>query len=327
MELKTQLIEVTERNPAQNPTPKGSQSEFVEVDGIRLHHIRAGRGRPVVLIHGLVGSAANWRRNIDALSADASVYAIDLANMGLSERRPGLDTSLAATADRVAAWMTAAGLGCADIVGHSHGGAVAMMLAARHPDRVRSLVLFAPANPYSSAGDRLIRIYSTRFGRWLARVGPYLPRRAQLFMLGRMYGNPKRVVVETLDGYVAGGRIPGTIDHVLGIVRGWHTEMAALKAVLPAIAHLPTLLIWGDRDRAVSVASGLRLHRDLPGSELMVVPGGGHLIFQEMPEETNQAMRAWLARGHTASRRLHLVQPKSAPASSRAPIASTLRPA
>jgi len=303
------------------------RSEFVEVDGIRLHHVQAGKGRPVVLIHGLVGSAANWRRNIDALSGDARVYAIDLANMGRSGRMPGLDTSLAATADRVAAWMNAVGLDRADIVGHSHGGAVSMMLATRHPERVRSLVLFAPANPYSNAGDTLIRIYSTGFGRWLARVGPYLPRRAQLFMLGRMYGNPKRVVVETLDGYVAGGRIPGTIDHVLGIVRGWHTEMAALKAILPSIAHLPTLLIWGDRDRAVSVASGLRLHRDLPGSELMVVPGGGHLIFQELPEETNQAMCAWLARGHAASRRLHLVQPKLAPAATHVAISSTLRPA
>jgi len=310
----------------QNATPQGSESVFIEVDGIRLHHVHAGKGRPVVLIHGLVGSAANWRRNIDALSSDASVYAIDLANMGKSARVQGLDTSLAATADRVAAWMNAVGLDRADIVGHSHGGAVSMMLAARHPERVRSLVLFAPANPYSNAGDALIRIYSTGFGRWLARVGPYLPRRAQLFMLGRMYGNPKRIVVETLDGYVAGGRIPGTIDHVLGIVRGWHTEMAALKAILPSIAHLPSLLIWGDRDRAVSVASGLRLHRDLSGSELMVVPGGGHLVFQELPEETNQAMRAWLARGHADSRRLHLVRPKSAPTAARAPIASTLRP-
>jgi pimeloyl-ACP methyl ester carboxylesterase len=317
--LETQLVEVAEQDVA----PQGSQSAFVEVGGIRLHHVHAGSGRPVVLIHGLVGSAANWRRNIDALSGDASVYAIDLANMGQSARVPGLDTSLSTTGDRVAAWMTAVGLDCADIVGHSHGGAVAMMLAARHPERVRSLVLFAPANPYSNAGDTLIRIYSTGFGRWLARVGPYLPRRAQLFLLGRMYGNPKRIVVETLDGYVAGSRIPGTVDHVLGIVRGWHTEMAALKAILPSLAHLPTLLIWGDRDRAVSVASGLRLHRDLPGSELMVVPGSGHLVFQELPEETNQAMRAWLARGHAAASRPARVQPL--PVATRPPLSSNLQ--
>ena len=317
--METQTIETTQQT---------AESAFVEVDGILLHHIHAGEGRPVVLIHGLVGSAANWRRNIDALSGDASVYAIDLANMGQSARVLGLDTSLAATADRVAAWMNSAGLDCADIVGHSHGGAIAMMLAARHPERVRSLVLFAPANPYSNAGDTLIRIYSTGFGRSLARVGPYLPRRAQLFLLGRMYGNPKRIVEETLDGYVAGSRIPGTVDHVLGIVRGWHTEMAALKAILPSIAHLPTLLIWGDRDRAVSVASGLHLHRDLPGSELMVVPGSGHLVFQELPEETNHAMGAWLARGHAAASRRTLVrpvEPRSTSLPARAPISSSLQ--
>jgi len=111
-------------------------------------------------------------------------------------------------------------------------------------------------------------------------------------------------------------------------VRGWHTEMAALKAVLPSIAHLPTLLIWGDRDRAVTVASGLRLHRDLPGSELMVVPGGGHLVFQELPEETNQAMRAWLARSQDAASRparVRMLEPRSAPPPARSPISSNLQ--
>src|ERR1019366_10177281 len=119
------------------------------------------------------GSSGNWWRNIDALASHASVYAIDQLNAGQSERIAGLDPSLEAAADRVAATMTALGLADADIAGHSHGGAVAMMLAARHPERVRSLILFAPANPFSHAGYFLVRAYTAPLGRLTARLGPY----------------------------------------------------------------------------------------------------------------------------------------------------------
>ena len=65
--------------------------DFVVVNGVRVHFGRAGSGPPLVLVHGLVGSVANWRRNIDQLAKYATVYAVDLANMGRSERVRGLD--------------------------------------------------------------------------------------------------------------------------------------------------------------------------------------------------------------------------------------------
>src|SRR5207245_5106801 len=105
-------------------------------------------GRPLLLIHGLVGSARNWRQNIEELSGSATVYAIDLLNMGQSARVPGLDATLEATADYLARWMDAVGLAEVDVAGHSHGGAIAMLLAAHHPQRVGKLILFAPANPF-----------------------------------------------------------------------------------------------------------------------------------------------------------------------------------
>ena len=151
----------------QGPRPEYEEA-YVDVLGARVHYLHAGNGRPMLLIHGLVGSSGNWWRNIDALASHASVYAIDQLNAGQSERIAGLDPSLEAAADRVAATMTALGLADADIAGHSHGGAVAMMLAARHPERVRSLILFAPANPYSTLSDFLVRFYGSWFGYLVA---------------------------------------------------------------------------------------------------------------------------------------------------------------
>lgn len=267
---------------------------FVVVDGVKVHYQRAGSGRPLLLLHGLVGSAKNWRQNINFLAQDSDVYAIDLFNMGESERVPGLDAGLEATADRLAAYMDALGLDEADIAAHSHGGAVAMMFAARHSDRVRRLILFAPANPFCDLGHQLIRFYQTRFGIWVARQIPSFPRMLKATALSRMYGDPSRVSAGALEGYIEGLHIPGTMDHVLQIVQRWFVDMGLLRSVLERLVAKPMLLIWGDRDRAVGLNSARELQRILPQSSLMVLPGVGHIAFEEMPEVCNTAMREWL---------------------------------
>src|ERR1700737_1055402 len=267
---------------------------FVLVGGAKIHYQRAGAGLPLLLLHGLVGSGKNWRRNISFLARDSSVYAIDHFNMGESERVPGLNAGLEATADRLAAFMDALALDEADIAAHSHGGAVAMMFAARHPDRVRRLILFAPANPFCDLGNQLIRFYQTRTGIWFARRIPFLPRMLKATALSRMYGDPSRVSLDALEGYTQGLHIPGTVDHVLQIVQRWFVDMGLLRSALTGLAAKPTLLIWGDRDRAVGLDSARELQRTLPQSRLMVLPGVGHIPFEEMPDVCNQAMRDWL---------------------------------
>ncbi len=272
----------------------GIKEASVEVEGVKVHYHQAGSGHPLLLVHGLVGSAKNWRLNIGPLAQHSTVYAIDLFNMGESDRIRGLDPGLEATADRLAACMDALGLQQADIAGHSHGGAISMMFAARHPDRVRSLILFAPANPFCNLGRQLIRFYTTPFGMWLARRASFVPRIFKATALGRMYGDPARISADALEGYVEGLSIPGTMDHILGIVEGWYDDMADLRAALADLVAKPTLLIWGDRDRAVGLPSGHELQRILPESTLLVVPGAGHIAFEEMPEVCNQAMSDWL---------------------------------
>jgi pimeloyl-ACP methyl ester carboxylesterase len=271
------------------------EEAFALVNGARIYYQRAGTARPLLLLHGLVGSAKNWRRNINFLSRDSAVYAVDLFNMGRSDRIHGLDAGLEATADRLAAYMDAVALDQADIAAHSHGGSVAMMFAARYPDRVRRLILFAPANPFCDLGDQLIRFYQTRLGIRFARLIPFLPRVLKAAALSRMYGDPSRVAEDALDGYTQGLHIPGTVDHVLQIIQRWFVDMRLLRDALSGLAAKPTLLIWGDRDRVVGLNSAHELQRKLQHSSLLVLPGVGHIPFEEMPEICNQAMRDWLS--------------------------------
>jgi pimeloyl-ACP methyl ester carboxylesterase len=302
----------------------GFEEAFVDVAGVRVHYLHAGSGRPMLLIHGLVGSSADWRNNIDALARHASVYAIDLVNMGKSQRVGGLDAGLKATANRIVKIMDALGVAEADIVAHSHGGAVALMLAARHPRRVRRLILFAPANPYNRSSDPVVRLFSSRWGGLLAWILPYLPAAIQRRALGGMYGGAARVVDRTLQEIAVCLRSPVTLRHVLRITRGWFAEEAKLKAALRRVKRVPTLLVWGDCDCTVSLSSGVRLNRKLRASELIVVPGGGHSVFEGAPEEANRILLEWLDRPALATPRLREF-PRTAPVRRRARGAAALR--
>ena len=287
------------------PEPRYEEA-FVDVVGARVYYLHAGSGKPMLLIHGLVGSSANWRNNIGALAQHASVYAIDLVNMGKSQRVGGLDAGLTATANRIVAVMNALNLAEADIVAHSHGGAVALMLAALHPKRVRRLILFAPANPYSRSSDVMVRVYSTAWGGILARMLPYVPTPIQRIALGGMYGGAHRVPERRLKEIIASLRSPVTLRHVLCVIRCWCAEMAILQAAIRRVKRIPTLLIWGDRDCTVSPSSAILLHRRLRASELIVLPGGGHSVFEETPDESNRIMLEWLRRPSSTPRRREL---------------------
>jgi pimeloyl-ACP methyl ester carboxylesterase len=123
--------------------------------------------------------------------------------------------------------------------------------------------------------------------------------------LGQVYGGADRVAESCLREVVDGLRKPGTLHHVLCIVRGWRAERAKLKAALRRVKRTPMLLVWGDEDRTVSLSSAVKLHRKLRGSELVVVPGGGHGVFEETPEEANRIMLEWLSRDASAWKPRH----------------------
>lgn len=270
------------------------QSEWAEVDGARMHYLKAGSGPALILIHGIIGSAHSWCGSIAAFATTATVYAVDLLGLGESDRVKGLDASMMATADRLAEFMDAVHLDRADILGTSHGGAIAMLLAAHYPDRVGKLILVAPANPFSQESDAIVRFYRTALGKWFVPHIPFLPEQLQAVALGRMYGDPNRVVPGTLNHYVASIQVPGTAEHVMNILANWFEDMSTVAAAIPLLAEKPMLLLWGDKDRAVSMKSADKLLSLCHRARLRVMKGIGHLPYEEAPEEFNRQVKKWL---------------------------------
>jgi len=269
-------------------------------DSARVRYLRAGSGPALLLVHGLLGYSFSWRFTMPALAQHATVYAIDLLGTGFSDRPPGLDCSFKASAQRLLQFIDKTGedktgLSRCDLLGTSHGGAVAMMAAALAPDRIRRLILVDPVNPWSAHGKRLTAFLSNPLiAPLFVNLTPHV-RSLHEYYHRRMFGDPRHIPPDSLEGYRKPMRIPGSWEYALTVARSWNRDLRELESVLPRIADLPTLLIWGSLDTAVDPASAAKLKQRFKNCRLVMFEGVGHLPYEEVPEEFNRAVAEFLS--------------------------------
>lgn len=275
----------------------GAEECRAAVDGVGIRYLRAGAGPPLLLLHGLMGFSFSWRKNMAALARVATVYAPDFPGAGYSDRIP-IDCSFAGIARIMLGFMDAVGIDRATVAGTSHGGAVAMMMAALDRDRgghrVERLVLVDAVNPYSRTGRKRIAVFSSPIGGFLLLRSRLVLRHSHGFFLKRMYGDPRRISAGTVEGYGAAIDVPGTMPQVLARVKCWRGDLRSLTGQLPKIADIPTLLLWGTRDTAVPPSSAESLQRHFHNSRLVLLQGAGHLPYEEVPEEFNRVLLEFL---------------------------------
>jgi pimeloyl-ACP methyl ester carboxylesterase len=277
------------------------EERWLDLPDGRIRYLKSGSGPALILIHGLMGYSFSWRFTIPALAPHATVYAIDNLGAGLSPANEGMDCTVRGSAERVLQFADALGIQDFDLLGTSHGGGVAIMVAAicaeRKDSRLRRLVLVAPVNPWSAHGKRLAPFVGSPFGSMLFRNTIERWRSLDYLWLRRMFGDGSRIPPDSLEGY----RLPAlknhALRHALRIVRNWTADLAALEAALPKIRDYPTLLIWGTRDRAVDFRSAEPLRRNFRDARLLVFEGVGHLPYEEAPEDFNRALVAFLTGG------------------------------
>jgi pimeloyl-ACP methyl ester carboxylesterase len=282
------------------------EEHWLELPDGRMRYLKAGSGPPLILIHGLMGYSFSWRFTIPALAPHATVYAIDNLGTGLSSACADIDCSVRATAERVLQFADALGILDFDLLGTSHGGGVAIMVAAicaerrlgivaerPHP-RLQRLILVAPVNPWSPHGKRFAPFVGSAFGSLLFRNTIERWRALDYLWLRRMFGDGAKIPPDSLAGY----RIPVLKNHVFRhasrIVSNWTADLAELESAIPKIRDCPTLLIWGTRDRAVAFHSAEPLRRNFHNARLVAFKGVGHLPYEEAPEDFNRTLVEFL---------------------------------
>lgn len=293
----------------------GVEECWMELEGARLRYLRTkspsfdklrtgflakdarngATAPPLILLHGLLGYSFSWRFTMPALAPYATVYALDMMGAGFSDRPVGLDHSMRGTARRLLRFAEGLGISSFDLLGTSHGGAVAMMAAAEclgadSNAHLRRLVLVAPVNPFSRHGRRLAPFVGSDLGSAWFRL--FIPQMRVFFPYwhARMFGDRSRIPPDSFEGYLAPLAKPGLFEHALAIVRTWTEDLQELQATLPKLASIPVLLMWGSKDPAVYVSSAEPLAKFFPNSRTIIFSGIGHLPYEECPEKFNHAL-------------------------------------
>ena len=259
----------------------------VEVGGLTIAYVRVGHGPPLVLLHGGLGDHRVWRPQLEALADDFTLIAWDAPGCGGSSDPP--DTfRLGDYADVLAGVVRALDLGRPNVLGLSFGGGLALELARRHPELPRTLLLasayagWAGSLPAEEVQARVARALNDAKRPPAEWVGSYLP---SLFTEAVTQEVVDETVAMMLDTRPAG---------MVPMLRGF--AEADLRDVLPQI-RVPTLLLYGDADVRSPPAVAEALHDRIPTSELVVLPGVGHVSNLEAPEAFNRAVRDFLAAG------------------------------
>ncbi len=286
-------------------TPVPPEGRLVAAGDVRLYVQELGPADgPIVLFtHGMGAWSGLWRPILEPVAAAGiRCVAVDLPPFGFSERPANGDYSRAAQAVRL--WALADSLGArrASLVGHSFGSGAVAEAALAVPERVDKLVLIAPALGLDAAAGppsplaRALLAWRPLRQMFVASTlaNPLLVRRGLAgFMERDEAATPERVAIlrrpQRAEGYVR-----GVGEWVRGFVLGGEVTPSFERAAYARLA-MPVLLIWGDRDATTPLAQGAALNRSIPGSELVVLPGIGHMPQLEETVKVQELLIRFLA--------------------------------
>lgn len=277
---------------------------FIDVGDTRVAYVDEGSGPPVLLLHGCPFSSFVWRKVIPALSPAHRCVAPDLLGLGDTETPAGADWSLPAQEAMVLGLLDALGLEQVSVVGHDHGGAVAQMLAARHPDRLDRLVL-CNAEAYDNwpSADERPFVTATRLpglGPLVMRAYASRPVLRLVLGLGKAVKNRKVLDDELIDGYWRANlsdahRRAKTARFLAGQLD--HANNRCTSAIVDGLRRFdhPALLLWGADDPHFGPRWAERLRDDLAGPvQFELLPDTGHLLMEERPAEVADRIQEFL---------------------------------
>lgn len=251
--------------------------------GRATNYLEAGDGFPVLLLHGSgpgVTAYANWRLTLPALAPHFRVLAPDCAGFGYTERKPGERYDLDGWVEHIVGFLDALGVAAAHVVGNSFGGALALALADRHPERVERLLLMGAAATAFPITEGLDAVWG------------YQPSPAAMEAIMGWFAYDRGLIGPELIRlrYEASLR-PGYQESYAAMFpapRQRHVDALALpEERLRGVRHR-TLIVHGRDDRVIPLSSSLRLHHLLDASDLHVFGQCGHWTQIEKRDRFNR---------------------------------------
>jgi pimeloyl-ACP methyl ester carboxylesterase len=271
----------------------------IALHGRRVIYRVAGSGPPVVLIHGMLNSSSHWQAVAASLAGDYTVIAPDLIGHGDSAAPRG-DYSLGAHAASIRDLLAAIGVDRASVVGHSLGGGVAMQFFYQFPQRVERLVLVSSGG----LGREVSPLLRTAA---LPGMAGLLSLTIHPRVLAGLHGAGSRLRERGVGAGVylqaiaralrplenAGAR--QAFLHTLRSVIDMHGQRVSATDRLGLLESIPTLIVWGERDRTIPLEHGRLAHRAIPNSYFETLPTAAHFPHLEDPEGLSRLLLEFLA--------------------------------
>ena len=261
-------------------------SQFLDLQGYAIHYRDEGRRDdpiPIVLIHGLSASLHTWEGWVAALKAEHRVISMDLPGSGLTGPNPENDYHIENDTRFMLRFLDALGVQRCILVGNSLGGEIAWHVAAAEPQRVERLVLVDAAG-YALTPKSVplpFQFASVKSMGWFNRH--LLPRNVVESAVRNVYGNPARITEELVDRYyelaLRAGNRGALIKRIAHMKPG--ADVERLKMLT-----MPTLILWGARDKLIPPEHAEHFHRDIAGSQLVMYEKLGHVPQEEDPNRT-----------------------------------------
>ncbi|MGB7904619.1 MAG: alpha/beta hydrolase [Steroidobacteraceae bacterium] len=273
-------------------------SQFIAVRGMQMHLRDEGPRDdplPIVLLHGTGASLHTWDGWTGELARERRVIRFDLPGFGLTGPSPDGVYTIESYVDTVLAVADTLGVQRFVLAGNSLGGYVAWTTAVLHPARVDRLILVDAAGyPFQSQSVPLaFRIARTPILNRLMR--DVLPRSVVESSLRNVYGDATRVTPELVDRYFDLATRAG--NRAALVARFDQTQPGSLVERVREI-RVPTLILWGRRDRLIPLEFGAQFARDIHGSRLVVFDTLGHVPHEEDPAGTVAVVLPFIRSGH-----------------------------
>jgi pimeloyl-ACP methyl ester carboxylesterase len=267
----------------------------VEVFGQKINYVEAGSGPPVILLHGLGGDLSNWVFTVPALASRFHVFVPDQIGFGMSDK-PLINYRVSTLVDFLNAFCQKLGIDKPTVVGNSLGGWTAMAYALAYPDRLDRLVLVDAAG-YST--KRMNEPPLTRERMMALNPGSVSALKE---LMNGITANKQLVNDQTAtqlfeaklrknDGYT----INQFIESILRGEDSLDGRLGSIKA--------PTFVIWGRQDTLTSLAMGQAFAKDIPGAQMTVLDGCGHVPQIECASAFNAVLLKALGVAATAQGR------------------------
>jgi len=267
------------------------ETRYIEVGGTSLRVRDSGdpRSPAVILLHGFGSSLETWEPWAQSLSGTYRVVRFDLPGSGLSEPDRSASYADSRSLELIEGLMDHLGLENAVFIGNSMGGRIAWRFAAAYPSRVRKLVLISP-DGFASPGFEYGKPPQVPAALNLMKY--FLPRSLMRNYLRAAYGDPTRLSDAVIDRYYDLLRAPGNRDAMLR-----RMQQSVLEDPVPLLRQIaiPTLLLWGRKDRLIPFANAADYLRALPNATLVAFPELGHVPHEEEPVESLKTVERFLA--------------------------------